>query len=273
MIGPAAGQKMISVANSVIAAPGQDNKKNKIGDELLLGLAVTNHPEAVKYVLDIVKMDRGDETLPKRAMTALYKAYIDPGGLFDLVTPEGLQPNLDQIVALAKDDTLPNQVINDALGLIGVVGPPHCQAPLIGMIKTPHRDARFKFVAANSALKCGGGKAVAEVVRALPDSGAYYHEDVKVLLVDQISRSAPREVTLGALRELTKDRSTVARWVAIEALVAMKSKEDVGRVSALAGDKSRLAGYWGERNPEGKADPTLGQRAKELATQLTQTPR
>src|SRR5262245_36662424 len=36
LVGPAAGKKLISVVNGVIAAPGQDKRKNRIGDELLL---------------------------------------------------------------------------------------------------------------------------------------------------------------------------------------------------------------------------------------------
>jgi hypothetical protein len=64
------------------------------------------------------------------------------------------------------------------------------------------------------------------------------------------------------------DKSTVARWVAIEALAAMKSVEDAPKIAALSGSKDKLVGYWGERNPENKPDPTLGQRAKELSEQL-----
>jgi hypothetical protein len=46
----------------------------------------------------------------------------------------------------------------------------------------------------------------------------------------------------------------------------MKSTEDAPRIAALSSNKARLTGYWGET--EGKPDPTLGQRAKELAGQL-----
>jgi hypothetical protein len=47
----------------------------------------------------------------------------------------------------------------------------------------------------------------------------------------------------------------------------MKSVEDKPRLAALASNKDRLVGYWGD-NAEGKTDPTLGQRAKELAEKL-----
>jgi hypothetical protein len=268
MLGPPAGKKLMSVANSVLAAPGQDKVKNRIGDELMLGLAASGNTEAVKFLLDLVKLDRGDDTQGKRAISALYKTYVDPGGLFEIASPEPLVSSLDQLVSLAKDDSISGQVINDAVALIRAVGAPACVAPLLGMVKTPHRESRFKYVAAYNALKCGGAKAVTEVVRALPDQGAYVKEELQGSISGEIARLSPRDQVLAALRELLKDKSTVARWVAIEALAAMKSVEDAPKIAALSGNKDKLVGYWGERNPENKPDPSLGQRAKELSEQL-----
>jgi hypothetical protein len=136
------------------------------------------------------------------------------------------------------------------------------------MVRTPHRESRFKYVTAYNALKCGGAKAVAEVVRALPDSGAYVRDELQGSISGEIAKLGPRDQVLAALRELLGDKSTVARWVAIEALAAMKSVEDAPKIAAVSGNNERLVGYWGENNPEGKPDPTLGQRAKELAGQL-----
>ncbi|MDQ3369949.1 MAG: hypothetical protein M3680_31405 [Myxococcota bacterium] len=268
LLGPPAGTKLMAVANSVIAAPGQDKVKNRIGDELLLGLAASAHPEAVKYVLDLATMDRGDATLGKRAMTALYKTYVDPGGLFDIASPEPLAANLDAIVAVAKDDAQPGQVINDAVALIRAVGPPACLPPLLGMVQVPHKESRFKYVAAFNALKCGGPRSIVEVIRALPDSGAYVRDELQGSISGEIARMTPRDQVQVALRELLADKSTIARWVAMEALAAMKSTEDAPKIAALSRNKERLTGYWGERNPEGKSDPTLGDRAKELVGQL-----
>ena len=268
MLGPAAGKKLMSVANSIIAAPGQEKTKNVIGNELLLGMAASGNTEAVKYLLDLVKMDRGDPTLGKRSIGALYKTYVDPGGLFDIASPEPLVSHLDQLVAIAKDDSLPGQVINDAVALIRAVGPPACLAPLVGMVRTPHRESRFKYVAAFNALRCGGAKSVTEVVRALPDEGTYVKEELQGSISGEIAKLSPPDQVKGSLRELLGDKSTVARWVAIEALAAMKSVEDAPKIAALSNSKDRLVGFWGERNPEGKPDPTLGQRAKELAAQL-----
>jgi HEAT repeat protein len=268
MLGPKAGKRLMQIANSLIAAPGQGKTKNVVGNELLLGMAASQDPEAVKYLLDLVKLDHGDPTLGKRAMTALYKTYVDPGGLFEIASPEPLVPLLDQLVAIAKDDALPGQVINDAVALIRAVGAPACLPPLVSMVATPHREARFKYVAAYNALKCGGAKGIVEVVRALPDQGAYWKEEVQGSISGEIAKMSPRDQVQAALRELLGSRSTVARWVAIEALAAMKSTEDAPKIAALGGVKDRLVGYWGERNPEGKPDPTLGQRARELAEQL-----
>lgn len=268
MLGPGAGKKLMSVANSVLAAPGQEKVKNRIGDELMLGLAASGNTEAVKFLLDLVTLERGDATQGKRAMNALYKTYVDPGGLFEIASPEPLVSSLDQLVAIAKDDALSGTIINDAVALIRAVGAPACLAPLLGMVKTPHRESRFKYVAAFNALKCGGAKAITEVVRALPDQGTYVKEELQGSISGEIARLTPRDQVQAALRELLGDKSTVARWVAIEALAAMKSVEDAPKIAALSGNKDKLVGYWGERNPENKPDPSLGQRAKELSEQL-----
>ena len=266
MVGPAAGKKLVSVVNSVIAAPGQERAKNRIGDELLRGMAATGNPDAVKYLLDIAHMDRGDPTLSTRAMSALFKAYVEPDG-FDVADREALAPNLAAIVAVAKDDSMSGQTANDAVALIRAVGPPRCLAPLVGMIGALHRNARFKYVVANNALRCGGTTAILDVVRALPDAGVYARDELDGAISGEVARMTPRDQALAAARALLDDRSTVARWVGIEALGAMKSTEDAPRIAGLASRNERLTGFWGERG-EGKSDPTLGQRAREISTQL-----
>ncbi len=267
LVGPAAAKKLMSVVNGVIAAPGQDKVKNRLGDELLLGLSATASPEAVAYVLDIARMDRGDPTLAGRALSALYKAYVDPGGLFAVADLQALSPNLPAIIAIAKDDANEGRVTNDAVALIRALGAPACLAPLISMVATPHRNPRFKYVAANNALKCGGVKAIVEVVQALPDQGAYAKDQVNGAISGEIAKMTPRDQVLAAARTLLADKSTLAKWVGMETLVAMKSAEDAAAIGGLSSSRERLAGYWGEA-AEGKVDPTLGQRAKELVGEL-----
>lgn len=266
LVGPPAGKKLISVVNGVIAAPGQTRVKNRIGDEILLGLAATGNPDAVKYVLDIARMDRGDPTLTPRALSALFKAYVEPDG-FEVADREALVPNLPAIVDIAKDDRGAARAANDAVALIRAVGAPRCLPPLLGMIGAPHRDPQFKFVAANNALACGGTGAIIEVARALPDAGVYPRDQVERRISAEIARMTPRDRAQAAARALLAEPSTVAKWVGMEALAAMKASDDAPRIAALAGSRERLVGYWGER-AEGREDPTLGQRARELATQL-----
>ena len=266
LVGPAAAPKLISVANGVIAAPGQGKVKNRVGDELLLGLATTGSPDAVRWVLDAVRLERGDQTLAVRAMSALFKAYVDPDGLFEVTSSEGLVPQLAAIVEIAKDDTQNVRASNDAVALIRAVGAPRCLAPLLGMVSAPHRNADFKVVAANNALKCGGADAVLDTVRALPDVGAYT-EDQVTGIARSIAEATPRDHALTAARTLLADRATVTKWVAMESLAAMKASDDAAKIAALASKRERLIGYWGERG-QGKVDPTLGQRAKELSTAL-----
>lgn len=266
LVGPAAGPKLISVANGVIAAPGQSKTKNKVGDELLLGLAATGSAESVKWVLDVARMDRGDPTLAARALSALYKAYVVPDGLFEVAGPEALVPSLATLVDVAKDDAQDVRASNDAVALIRAVGAPACLAPLRGMIGAPHRNADFKVVAANNALKCGGAAAILDTVRALPDAGAYT-EDQITGIARAISEAGPRDRARTAALALLAEHATVARWLGVEALAVMKSTDDAPAIAGLAGSRDRLVGYWGERG-EGKADPTLGDRAKQVSSTL-----
>lgn len=265
-IGRHAAKKMMAVVSGIIAAPGQETTKKRIGDELMLAVAATGDPEAVKYVLDIARMDRGDASLATRAMGALYRAYVDPEGLFDLLEPAALVPNLDAIASIAQDDRMPGAAANAAVALIRSVGPPTCLPPLLAMIGHPHADSRFRYMGPDHALKCGGVQAIKAVVRAMPDQ-AYEKDSLVGSVVLAISKLEPRDQVLVELRDLLKDQGRVARWVAVEALATMKSVEDAAKIASVKGGGEKLAGYWGNRSA-GKPEPTLGQRAKELATQL-----
>jgi hypothetical protein len=273
MVGPAGGKKLISVLNGIIAAPGQETTKIRIGDELMLGMAASGNPDAVKYLLDVARLDRGDATLPKRAMSALYRAYVNPGGVVDLADPAALVANLDELVAVAKDETLAGAPANDAIELIRAAGAPHCLEPLVSMVSLPHPNNRFRYTVAYAALLCGGPKAIPQIVGAFPDSGSYIAEELQGAVSGPIAKMSPPDQVKASLRELLERGSKVGKWVAIEALAAMGSTEDAPLIAALAKNKDRLTGYWGDQSgvpaKERKTDPTLGQRAKELADQLS----
>jgi hypothetical protein len=272
LVGAPAAKKLIGVANGVIAAPGQDKVKNRIGDALLLGLAATCSPDTAGYLLDIIKMapDRHDDTLATRAMNSLYMAYVDPGGQFDVCPPAALENIVDRLVPIAKDEGLPGDITQDAVKLIRTAGAPACVAPLVGMVSHPHSNPRFKYVIAQQALRCGGTRSIADVVRALPDV-AYDKEDLVGAVGTEIAQMTPRPQVQAALRQLLDDKGKVARWVAIETLALMKFTEDAPRIAAVKSTE-KLPGFWGDQSgvdpKERKEDPTLGHRAKELADQL-----
>ncbi|MCE9578857.1 MAG: hypothetical protein K8W52_37375 [Deltaproteobacteria bacterium] len=270
VLGAPAGDKLTHAANVIIAQPAKGNVRTKVGDELLLAMAASGNPESVKYVLDIYHMDRGDPTLAARCASALYRAYVDPGGLFDVADPAALVPSLDRIVEVAQDESQPPGVTNDAVALIRAAGMPSCLDPLVRMIPNPDRQRRW--VGANNALKCGGVKAIAPVAAALaPDSG-YDREELSGAVFEEIAKMTPRDQVVTEARTLLDSPSWVSRWIGVEVLALVKSKEDAPRLSKLAGDKSKLAGYWGAQegvDPKAKkVDPTLGARAAELAAAL-----
>jgi hypothetical protein len=277
-IGAPASAPMIAAANAVVAKPptvdaqGRQSRP-KIGNELLLGLAAVGSPETVKYVLNIVGMtDRGDDTLGTRAMAALHTAFVDPGGRFDVNSPEGLTANLAQLTAIAKEDDYANAIANDAVTLIRMTGKPACLAPLIELTGYPQRGQRFRYVGANSALKCGGADAFVQVALALPTTDKYWKDELAGAVWGEAAHTEPKDATLAALRELLGSGSWVGRWIAVEGLGVLKSSADKEAILKLAGDKTKLSGYWGDQGDvpakAQKPEPTLGQRASEIAATL-----
>ncbi|MCX5740876.1 MAG: hypothetical protein NT062_00080 [Proteobacteria bacterium] len=270
-IGPSAGKKMISAANSIIASP-----KNKIKPELLLGLAATGSPDAVKYVLDVAKMERNDPELANNAMDALFRAYIKNDSLFDVIpSEEALGPNLDQLAAVVKDEKMPGHAANNAVDLIRSLGAPRCVKPLVEMIGYPHKEPDFIYVAVQNALVCGGVKSIQEIIRALPE-GSYDHEAFVDSIVKPMTKLTPRPAVVAATKELLDDPKLVVKWVAIEAVGELKSVDEAPRLAAIAKDGRKLLGYWGDQSDkpaaDRKADPTLGGRAKEISDKLAQKP-
>ncbi|KAB2888274.1 MAG: hypothetical protein F9K40_20610 [Kofleriaceae bacterium] len=272
MLGQRAGERLIAEVNRIIAAPDEGGKRRKIGDELMLGLAVSGSPEAVKLLLDIFAMDRGDATLPDRAMAALYRAYLDTGGAYPVAEGKALQPHVARLAEIAKDDGHSPQIANDAVALLRAAGMPHCLEPLIGMVNHPHRNPRFLWVAVNNSLRCGGPAAMARVAEALPTAGPYDHRDLGGATWETFASLGQRDGFIEAARGLLGSRSWVARWIAVETMLVLSAKSEADAVARLAGDKTRLAGYWGDQKDVPKAqrkpEPTLGQRASEVAAKL-----
>lgn len=267
-LGPSAGEKLMAAANAIVAKPLGDGKRLKIGDELLLGMAASGSPDAVKYVLDIVRINRGDATQGARALSALYTAYVEPRGAFDLVDPAPLVPNLEKLAEIAKDSTVAPRMTNDAIALIRAVGMPGCLAPLVSLIRQLHTAPQFRYVGANNALKCGGVAAISDVVAALPD-GQYQNEELRGAVTGEIAKMAPRDAVLKAVRDLARQPRTLARWIAAEIIFAMKAKDASDVLQALAADKTKLAGYFGD---EPTPVPTLSARVAAIQKALAEAP-
>lgn len=272
LIGPVAGKKLVHVVDATVSLNRTSTKKTRIGDEILLALAVSNDPDAAKYLVELARSKSDDQTLATRAMSALYKAYVDSQGLFDVVPSTSLVPTIDALTAIAKDENSTADAADDAVRLLRVIGPPACVAPLVSMVGYPHSNPKFKYVAADSALKCGGLLAVKDVVKALPD-GPYEQAELLGGVVVDITVMTPRSQVLSTFRDLLKEPGRLAKWVAIEGLAAMKSTEDIPGLNQVnSGEK--LLGYWGDQSgvpaKDRKPEPTLGQRAKELASRLGQ---
>jgi hypothetical protein len=143
---------------------------------------------------------------------------------------------------------------------------------LLGMIAHPHRNPRFLWVAVNNSLRCGGPAALARVAEMMPTGGSYHHLDLGGATWGTFASLGQRDGFIAAARPLLGSSSWVARWIAVETLGVLSAKSDADQVAKLGGDKTRLAGFWGDQSslPKGqrKPEPTLGQRASEIAATL-----
>jgi len=141
---------------------------------------------------------------------------------------------------------------------------------LIGMIRSLDRERRW--TGANNALICGGPKAISAVADAMPIDTGYDHEEMTGAVSGQIAKLQPKDQVLAETRKLLDSTSWVSRWIAVESLAAMKSKDDLAAIQKLQTDKAPLTGYWGDQSDvdpkEKKKDPTLGERATEVAKAL-----
>jgi hypothetical protein len=270
-IGAPAGERMIPIADSILAKSLVGAERLKVSDELLLAIAAAGSPATVKYLLDLSTVNRGDKTVGKRAISALYRAYVDAGGRFPVAEPSALVPHVRALVGYAKSD-YEGRVVNDAVALVKATGNPTCVDPLVAVTAYPHEQLLYRYIGASAALQCGGSAAIAPVVAALPEGASHSHQQLGGAVWMVIAKLEPREEVLAALRELAKGEGKLGRWIAIEAMAAMKSSADLPLLKSMVADRRKLAGYWGDQSDvpakDRKAEPTVGARATELAAEL-----
>lgn len=273
IIGAPAGERLIPIADSILAKSLVGAQRLKLSDELLLAIAAAGSPATVKYLIDLTTMTRedGDKTQAKRAISALYRAYVDPGGLFPVAEPSALVPHVQTLVGFAKSD-YEGRVVNDAVALVRATGKPTCIEPLVAVTAYPHAQFGYRYIGASAALLCGGADAIGPVIAALPENASYTRDALGGAVWRVIGKLEDRPAVLAALRVLAKGENKLGRWVAVEALAAMGSTEDLPILEAISSDRRKLTGYWGNQEDvpakDRKAEPTLGARAAELAGEL-----
>ncbi len=273
-IGIKAGPKMVQVGQDILKNADQGKKGILPLSKITLeGIAFTGAPEAVLFLIEVGEQPQLQDGLQVQAMTALYTAYIVTK---DEPRPDilGLVPHLDRLKKIAFSEDMPGENINIAYELIAAVPAPACLQPLVYL--ATHRQFILRLRAIDFGMRCGGPDAIVPLAEALPDDD-YQQGIIEKYFVKKIDEEKlPRAAE--AARTLLGSRSWVGRFVGIEILARAGSKADVAKLRALAGDKTKIRGYWGPQddsaagNKKGKSDvktdPTIGQRAAQVADLL-----
>ena len=229
MIGGPACKKLSSVANGIIAAPGQDKAKNRLGDELLLGLAASGSPECGEVrARHRARWSAATRRSPTRAMAALYKAYVDPGRAVRPRRPGAARaeprrrssrsPRTRRMPAAAGNNAVVADPGRSACRTAGGPGQ-HDGAPA--------PDPRFQYV---------GGQQRAALRRRQGHQGgrpgrsprrAYAQDELVGAVAGEIAKMSPKDqVVAAAPRAPRRQAQGLDRWVAIEALAAMKIPDE-----------------------------------------------
>jgi hypothetical protein len=266
--GAKAGPKLVQMGRDLLASSDKGAAGyTPIDKDTLEGIAYSGAPEAVSFLIDVAEKTHQQEGLQIQALTALYTAYVD-----DTEAPKpdvmGIVPSLRRLEAIAMSQDQPGENINVAYELIAAV-PDKCLPPLIKL--TTHRDPIMRLRAMDFALKCAGAKAIEPMTDALPE-GEYEQGIISKYVVKKI-RPDVAPGALEAAKNMLGSKRWQARFIALEIFAEHGKKSDAPVVRALAGDKALLKGYWGPeegRPPEnkGKKEPTVGQRAAEVADLL-----
>ena len=272
-IGKSSAPKLLQIARAMLVKPpGSEGERLKVGDELLVGLAWTGDPEAAGLLMDMVSKDYKDESLPKRAIAALHEAYVEPVTGTPLPAHDALRPHIDKLAEVAKNESLPGVMNNDAIELIAAVGPPECIQPFVEMASLPTVRRDFRWTGVQRGLRCGGAAAVVPILDTVPVNNWYERALLEKYIWKEILAAPGGAKVAEQVRQLLSSQSWVARVTAIEVLGVMSAgkdtaAEDAKRIRALAGDRTVLKKWWGEEGKK-RPDPTLGQVAKEVAGRL-----
>ena len=273
-VGKSSAPKLLQIARAMLVKPpGSEGERLKVGDELLVALAWTGDPEAAGLLMDMVSKDYKDESLPKRAIAALHEAYVEPVTGTPLPAHDALGPHIGRLAEVAKNESLPGVMNNDAIELIAAVGPPECIQPFVDMAALPTVRRDFRWTGVQRGLRCGGAAAIIPILDTVPVNNWYERALLEKYIWKEILAAPGGAKVAEQVRQLLSSQSWVARVTGIEVLGVMSAgkdtaAEDAKRIRALAGDRTVLKQWWGKEDGKKRPDPTLGQVAKEVAGRL-----
>ena len=275
-IGAPAGAKLVEAAQSIVAhPPDEQGRRLKVGNELLLGLALSGAPEAIGFLLRLVTVKRKDDTLAGRAMGALSKAFVEPVSGLTPVDPQALKEHVKLLDEIRHSPNASGVMKNDVIDLLALTGMPECLEPFVDMI-SDKSEMQYLYIGVQQGLRCGGVDAIIPVLEAIPTNRSFERGILSKYAWEEILNITARKQVAERLRTLLASRSWVARVSAVEILgslgLAESAAKDARKIRQLRGDKKILKQWWGKRK-EGKVaskrpDPTLGHVAGQVAKRL-----
>lgn len=276
LIGPKAAPALLSDAQAtLLKTSDREGKKKKIGDETLLGLAMSGDSKALLFLLDqVMKTEEEASMLPQRAMAALHKAYF--GLPEDKRANPGYLSNVkSELFSIVESKSLRARFVNDAIDLASVMDVSDCLPLFIGMITDTKRVEPYRWIGTQRAIQCGGVKAISPALEALPEDENYEKRKLDKYLWAEILKIEDRKSVARELNRVLESSSWVAQASAIEVLMSLSygplANENVKKISMLKGETRVLRGWkdgQSKRKTIKKREPTLGEIATEAVALL-----
>jgi hypothetical protein len=273
-LGPKAASRLLAYARGIVARPPDANgRRAQVGSETLKALALTGDKSSLTFLMELYRQPRGDVRLPQRVIDALHFAYVEPVG-FPPADGKALVNILTDLEGIALDRGASGKAINDAVDLLGTLGP-DCTDSFVRIIAYDHPREAFRWMGVQKGIRCGGPAALRAIAEALPTKLNYERGYLQKYLWDELAAFPAPEVAQAA-RSLLESSSWVARVTGLELLASTGKPaivaEDIQKIRALAKDRKVLQNWWGDQSklPKGerKTDPQLGQLAQEVAKSL-----
>lgn len=275
-IGSSSSDRLLNRARGILARPPTpDGKRDAVGDELLKALALSGSTDAMSFLMDLVERPRQDKTLPKRVVSAMHFAYVEPLGM-EPVEGQGVVAIAERLEAMFYKQRLSGTMRNDAAFLLATMEPSKCIPVFTRMIQYPSDQAGYRWIGTRHGIKCGGEQAIEAIVGALPPTVDYERGMLSKYLWDKILLLPDKKKIATAAVALLSSESWVSRVTGVEVLGLLGKEGDLAENIKLIGGLSKdgvvLKNWWGKQENVPKAKqkptPTLGQVASDVAKSL-----